>query len=82
MAPRRRLRQYVVYRSDERGNLYTSVGLAQSRAPEFNARQAIASRFWGDTRITAMTKMPYAARNTFKVEFAGSAPGYYRAVLQ
>jgi hypothetical protein len=79
--PRPPLRQYVVYLSDDRGNLYSSVGLAQGRAP-FNARDAIASRFWGDSRITNMTKMPAAARNTFRVEFAGSGPGYYRAVLQ
>ena len=77
---RKRLRQYEVFFCDSRGNLYTSVGLTHGGV--LNAREAIASRFWGNTRITAMTKMPAAARNTFRVEFAGSAPGYYRAVLQ
>jgi hypothetical protein len=80
--PRARLRQYVVYLSDSRGNLYTSVGLAQGRG--MDARKAILSRFWGESegRLTEMTKVQGAARNTYRLHFLGSPPGYYRAVLQ
>ena len=75
-----RLRQYEVFLSDERGNLYTSVGLTSGWG--IDARAAIEGRFWGETKITAVTKVPAAERNTFRVTFAGSAPGYYRAVLR
>jgi hypothetical protein len=75
-----RLRQYEVFLSDERGNLHTSVGMTSGLG--IDARAAIEGRFWGDTKITSITKVPAAASNTFLVQFSGSAPGYYRAVLQ